>query len=107
MCSTLLRLLGSQRAFTTAAPAAPVRIGHPAGHVAAEELGLDREPGALLCVDRVPPRPNRSEGLITVFDGGRLEPGEIERIRLQPDALASRAFVDIVEPQLGINAKSA
>lgn len=36
-----------------------------------EELGLDRDPGRLLAMDWVPPRSGRSEGLITVFDGGR------------------------------------
>jgi 8-oxo-dGTP diphosphatase len=61
-----------------------------------EELGLDREPGALLCVDWVPPRPERSEGMITVFDGGRLEQEEIDRIRLEPSELAAFDFVDAV-----------
>jgi 8-oxo-dGTP pyrophosphatase MutT (NUDIX family) len=42
-----------------------------------EELGLDRDPGRLLAMDWFPPRPGRSEGLIAVFDGGRLTAEEI------------------------------
>jgi 8-oxo-dGTP pyrophosphatase MutT (NUDIX family) len=61
-----------------------------------EELGLDRVPGALLCVDWVPPRPERSEGLITVFDGGLLQQEEIDGIRLERRELAAFDFVDIV-----------
>jgi len=60
-----------------------------------EELGLDRAPGALLCVDWVPPRPERSEGLLVIFDGGLLAPDEISRIRLQPEELGSWEFVDV------------
>ena len=47
-----------------------------------EELGLDRDPGRLLAMDWVPPRPGRTEGLIAVFDGGRLTAEEIASIRL-------------------------
>jgi hypothetical protein len=64
-----------------------------------EELGLDREPGALLCVDWVPPRADRSEGLITVFDGGLLEPEEIARIQLASDEVASYEFVHVARAQ--------
>jgi 8-oxo-dGTP pyrophosphatase MutT (NUDIX family) len=64
-----------------------------------EELGIDRAPGALLGVDWVAPRPERSEGLITVFDGGVLEHTEIDRIRLPPEELSSWAFVDAVRAQ--------
>src|SRR5258708_3837249 len=63
-----------------------------------EEVGLDRIPGALLCIDWVPPRPERSEGLITVFDGGLLQRDEIDRIRLEPCELAAFAFLDPVRP---------
>jgi 8-oxo-dGTP pyrophosphatase MutT (NUDIX family) len=66
-----------------------------------EELGLDREPGNLLCVDWVPARPDRSEGLITIFDGGLVEPDDIARIQLPPEELASCEFVEIVRaPEL-------
>jgi ADP-ribose pyrophosphatase YjhB (NUDIX family) len=61
-----------------------------------EELGLDRAAGALLCVDWVPPRRERPEGLITVFDGGLVRRKDIHRIRLEPDEIAAFDFVDIV-----------
>jgi 8-oxo-dGTP diphosphatase len=64
-----------------------------------EELGLDREPGDPLCVDWVPPRPERSEGLITIFDGGRLEPEDIARIQLAPDEVACCEFVHVARAQ--------
>ena len=62
-----------------------------------EELGLDRDPGRLLAVDWVPPRPGRSEGLIVVFDGGRLTAEEIAGIRLPADELRSYAFLPAAE----------
>ncbi|OHV29064.1 NUDIX hydrolase [Parafrankia colletiae] len=58
----------------------------------AEELGLDRAPGRLLAVDWVPPSPQRTEGLIVVFDGGRLTREEAGRIRLPADELAAWSF---------------
>lgn len=58
-----------------------------------EELGLDRDPGRLLATDWVPPRPGRSEGLILVFDGGRLTAEEIAGIRLPADELRSYGFL--------------
>jgi 8-oxo-dGTP diphosphatase len=60
----------------------------------AEELGLDREPGRLLAVDYVARRGARTEGVMYVFDGGRLTDDDIAAIRLPPDELASFAFVD-------------
>lgn len=62
-----------------------------------EELALDREPGRLLAMDWVPPRPGRSEGLIAVFDGGRLTAEEIVSIRLPADELRSYAFLPAAE----------
>ncbi|WP_026239259.1 NUDIX domain-containing protein [Parafrankia discariae] len=59
----------------------------------AEELGLDRPPGRLLAVDWVPPGPERTEGLIVVFDGGVLTPEETAGIRLPADELADWSFV--------------
>jgi 8-oxo-dGTP diphosphatase len=58
-----------------------------------EELGLDRDPGRLLAMDWVPPRPGRSEGLIAVFDGDRLTVEEIAGIRLPADELRSFVFL--------------
>ncbi|GIM81082.1 NUDIX domain-containing protein [Winogradskya consettensis] len=62
-----------------------------------EEFGLDRDPGRLLAIDWVPPRPGRSEGLIVVFDGGRLTVEEIAGIRLPADELRSYAFLPAAE----------
>ena len=59
----------------------------------AEELGLDRPPGRVLAVDWVPSRPERPEGLIVVYDGGVLAPGEIAAITLQDGELAGYEFV--------------
>jgi 8-oxo-dGTP pyrophosphatase MutT (NUDIX family) len=58
----------------------------------AEELGLDRDVGRLLAVDWVPPSANRTEGLILVFDGGRLGPEDTAAIQLPPDELAGWLF---------------
>ncbi len=43
-----------------------------------EELGLDIEPGRLLAVDWVPPQPNRTEGVMLVYDGGTLDAAQQE-----------------------------
>ena len=60
-----------------------------------EELGLDVLPRRLVAVDWVPPRPERSEGLITVFDGGVLLPERVAGIALPAKELHSYAFVDL------------
>ena len=60
----------------------------------AEELGLDRPPGRVLVVDWVPSRPERPEGLIVVYDGDVLAPGEITAIVTQDGELAGYAFVE-------------
>ena len=39
-------------------------------------------------VDWVPSRPERPEGLIVVYDGGVLAPGEVAAITTQDDELA-------------------
>jgi 8-oxo-dGTP diphosphatase len=57
-----------------------------------EELGLQVQPGRLLVVDWVPPRPDRTEGLMMVFDGGVLTPAQAEQIRLPADELRSWAW---------------
>jgi 8-oxo-dGTP diphosphatase len=57
-----------------------------------EELGLTVEPGRLLAIDWVPPRPARTEGLMIVFDGGRLSPEQVTAIQLPPDELRSWAW---------------
>ena len=57
-----------------------------------EELGLSVLPGRLLLVDWVPPRPDRTEGLMLVFDGGLLTPEQTARIRLPAEELRSWAW---------------
>ncbi|MFD6348038.1 NUDIX domain-containing protein [Streptomyces roseolus] len=60
-----------------------------------EELGLDISPGALLGVDWTAARSGRSEGVVMVFDGGRLSPEQVSTIRLQAEELRGYAFVDV------------
>jgi 8-oxo-dGTP diphosphatase len=50
-----------------------------------EELGLVVRPGRLLVSDWVPPRENRTEGMMFVFDGGQL--ADTSGIRLPRDEL--------------------
>jgi len=57
-----------------------------------EELGLPVQPGRLLLVDWVPPRPDRTEGLMMVFDGGVLTPWQAAQIRLPAEELRSWAW---------------
>jgi 8-oxo-dGTP pyrophosphatase MutT (NUDIX family) len=57
-----------------------------------EELGLSLRPGRLLVVDWVPPRPDRTEGLMMVFDGGVLTRSQAEQIRLPADELRGWAW---------------
>lgn len=57
-----------------------------------EELGLIVEPGRLLAVDWVPPRQGRTEGLMLVFDGGRLSAAQIAAIQIPPHELRSWAW---------------
>jgi 8-oxo-dGTP diphosphatase len=59
-----------------------------------EELALDRPVGRVLAIDWIPPRPERTEGLMLVYDGGVLTPADIKAIRLPADELASYAFVE-------------
>ena len=58
----------------------------------AEELGLVREPGALLVVDWAP-HPAQGDRVLFVFDGGTLTRGEIAAIRLQAEELKSYVFL--------------
>jgi 8-oxo-dGTP pyrophosphatase MutT (NUDIX family) len=57
-----------------------------------EELGLVREPGALLVVDWAP-HPTQGDRVLFVFDGGTLTVREIAAIRLQAEELKSYAFL--------------
>ncbi|WP_305786374.1 NUDIX domain-containing protein [Symbioplanes lichenis] len=57
-----------------------------------EELGLPLRPGRLLVTDWVPPRPDRTEGLMLLFDGGLLTPEQTDRIQLPAEELRSWAW---------------
>lgn len=62
-----------------------------------EELGLVREPGRLLAVDWVPPRPGRTEGLMLVFDGGVLSAADVVAINVADDELLGWRFCTVAE----------
>ena len=57
-----------------------------------EELGLTIPIGRLLVTDWVPPQPDRTEGLMMLYDGGVLSPAQTARIQLPPDELKSWAW---------------
>jgi 8-oxo-dGTP pyrophosphatase MutT (NUDIX family) len=59
-----------------------------------EELGKTISPGRLLVVDWVPPRPDRTEGVMFVYDGGLLDGQSTADIHLPTDELASWAWCD-------------
>ncbi|MEV0407124.1 NUDIX hydrolase [Actinoallomurus sp. NPDC050550] len=59
----------------------------------AEELGLDWPIQRILAIDWVPSRPELSEGLMLVYDGGVMSDREVAAIRLPAEELASYAFV--------------
>lgn len=58
----------------------------------AEELGLTVTPGRVLAIDWVPPRDGRTDGLMTVFDGGVLSNEDAIAIRLPEAELLSWAW---------------
>jgi 8-oxo-dGTP diphosphatase len=68
-----------------------------AGREVTEELGIVVAPRQLLVVDWVPPRADRTEGLIVVFDGGLVEPGLAAQIRLNGSELRSWAWGTLPE----------
>jgi diadenosine tetraphosphate (Ap4A) HIT family hydrolase len=59
----------------------------------AEELGIDRPVGRLLCVDWVPPRDPKTDGLMFLFDGGNLESHDVAAIALRSEELSEHRFV--------------
>lgn len=63
-----------------------------AGREIWEELGVSRPVGRLLAVDWVPPRPDRTEGVVMVFDGGELSTDDVAAIRVPPDELRGWAW---------------
>ena len=59
-----------------------------------EELGVDRPIGRLLCVDWVPPRAPKTDGLMFVFDGGTVDRRQERAIALPQGELSEFRFVD-------------
>jgi 8-oxo-dGTP diphosphatase len=57
-----------------------------------EELDLAVQPGRLLVIDWVPPQPDRTEGLMMVFDGAVLTPEQTAQILLPAEELRSWAW---------------
>ena len=57
-----------------------------------EELGLKCRQLRLLAIDWVSPRPDRTEGIKVVFDGGHLSKAEIRRIKTPADELYGYSF---------------
>lgn len=57
-----------------------------------EELGLATRVGRLLVTDWIAPRPDRTEGLMMVYDGGVLTAEQTAGIDLPADELASWAW---------------
>lgn len=62
-----------------------------------EEMKLDIEPGPLLVVDWVPRQGVWSDGVMFIFDGGVLEPEQLDAVSLQADELSSYKFVTLEE----------
>jgi 8-oxo-dGTP pyrophosphatase MutT (NUDIX family) len=62
-----------------------------------EELGIVVAPSRILVVDWVPPRADRTEGLIVVFDGGIVEEDLAARIRLNGSELRGWAWNTLPE----------
>jgi ADP-ribose pyrophosphatase YjhB (NUDIX family) len=62
-----------------------------------EELGLVKTLERLLSITYTAPRPQRSEGLMFIFWGGRLTADEITQIRLPAQELSEFRFVDLAE----------
>lgn len=57
-----------------------------------EELEISRPVGRLLAVDWVPPRPDRTEGVVMVFDGGELSADEAGALVVPPEELRGWAW---------------
>jgi 8-oxo-dGTP pyrophosphatase MutT (NUDIX family) len=70
---------------------------------AAEELGIAVRPGRLLAVDWVPPRPDRTEGVMFVFDGGQLDAAAAATIRVPADELSGWAWCTLTEADLRLS----
>jgi 8-oxo-dGTP diphosphatase len=59
-----------------------------------EELGLDVQPGKLLCVDWISPHGPWDDLINFIFDGGVLSDAEISGLRLLDDEIRAYEFCD-------------
>lgn len=62
-----------------------------------EELSLDLGQGRLLCIDWIPARHPKTDGLMLIFDGGTLDAATLDRIRLPADELSEYRLVPRAE----------
>ncbi|MCO1658054.1 NUDIX hydrolase [Pseudonocardia sp. S2-4] len=62
-----------------------------------EEIGLHRPLGRLLVVDHVRPHGPMPEGVMFVFDGGTLEPSEVDGLVLDARELRSAALLSVAD----------
>jgi ADP-ribose pyrophosphatase YjhB (NUDIX family) len=62
-----------------------------------EELGLKRQLGRLLVVDYVRPQDSRPEGVVFVFDGGVLEPSDVDEFAFSDGEILSAGFYTLVD----------
>ena len=63
----------------------------------AEELGLDLGPGRLLCIDWIPARHPKTDGLMLIFEGESLDQATLDMIRLPADELSEYRLVTPAE----------
>ncbi len=63
----------------------------------AEELGLSLGQGCLLCIDWIPARHPKTDGLMLIFDGGTLDAATIDTIRLPANELSEYRLVPRAE----------
>jgi 8-oxo-dGTP diphosphatase len=68
---------------------------HAAEREIVEELGVEHCPGRVLVIDYVPAAPGRTEGVVTVFEGGVLDESMVAAIQLPDEELRSFAFVEL------------
>ena len=62
-----------------------------------EELGLDIVPGPLLLADWLPPWSGWDDAVCLVFDGGVIDPAQLERLVVQPREIRSVALCTLEE----------
>ncbi len=68
-----------------------------------EEIGLQKRPLRLWCVDYIKADDHRTESIVFIFDGGHLTPEETARITLPADELRSYRFCTLAEAQARLN----